>query len=118
MASSLQLSADLRLNPNSIKQSANQVKQALGRITGQASEFQKSLDASTARVFAFGATTVVLNTVSQAFRKLAESTIEVQKRLVEINAIFQQSESVLQNFRESIFDVAQNTGQAFSTVAL
>ena len=117
MASSLQLSADLRLNPNSIKQSANQVKQALGRITGQASEFQKSLDASTARVFAFGATTVVLNTVSQAFRKLAESTIEVQKRLVEINAIFQQSESVLQNFRESIFDVAQNTGQAFSTVA-
>ena len=117
MANSFTVTADVRLNPRSINQSARQVQQALGRITGQASEFQKSLDASTARVFAFGATTVVINSVSQAFTKLVQSTIEVEQRLVEINAIFQQSDSVLQNFREAIFAVAQDTGQTFSTVA-
>ena len=117
MPSSFTLTADVKLNPQSLTQSASQVKQALGRITGQASEFQKSLDASTARVFAFGATTVVLNSVSQAFRKLISSTIEVEQRIVEINAIFQQSQSVINNFREAIFDVAQDTGQAFETVA-
>jgi len=117
MPSSFTVTADVKLNPQSLTQSASQVKQALGRITGQASEFQKSLDASTARVFAFGATTVVLNSVSQAFRKLVSSTIEVEKRMVEINAIFQQTEGVMNNFRETIFDVAQQTGQSFETVA-
>ena len=117
MAESFTLIGNLKLDPTSINQSARQVKQALGRITGQASEFQKSLDASTARVFAFGATTAVLNGVSQAFQALVRSTIEVQARLTEINAIFQQSESVMNSFREVIFDVAQETGQTFSTVA-
>jgi len=117
MASSFVVTADLRLDPRSINSSAKQVKQALGRITGQASEFQKSLDASTARVFAFGATTTVLAGVSTAFRSLVKSTIDVEKRLVEINAIFQQSEAVMNSFRDAIFQVAQTTGQTFSTVA-
>ena len=117
MASSFVVTADLRLDPRSINSSAKQVKQALGRITGQASEFQKSLDASTARVFAFGATTTVLAGVSTAFRSLVKSTIDVEKRLVEINAIFQQSEAVMNSFRDAIFKVAQTTGQTFSTVA-
>ena len=53
MAAPININANLNLNPASINASAKQVQQALGRITGQASEFQKSLDASTARVFAF-----------------------------------------------------------------
>jgi TP901 family phage tail tape measure protein len=117
MASSFTVNADFKLDPSSINASARQVKLALGRITGQASEFQKSLDASTARVFAFGATTTVLAGISTAFNTLLRSTIEVEKRLVEINAIFQQSESVMNSFRESIFSVAQVTGQTFQTVA-
>lgn len=117
MANAFTVTAGVKLDPRSLNQSAQQVKQALGRITGQASEFQKSLDASTARVFAFGATTVVLNSVTQAFKQMVSSTIEVEKRLTEINAIFQQTESVMNSFRESIFDVAKSTGQAFSTVA-
>ena len=117
MANSFIVTADLRIDPKSLNSTSKQVKQALGRITGQASEFQKSLDASTARVFAFGATTTVLNGVSQSFRALIKSTVDVQKRLTEINAIFQQSEAVINSFREAIFRVAQETGQAFSTVA-
>jgi TP901 family phage tail tape measure protein len=93
MATSLNASLNVSLNPQSLNASTKQVQQALGRITGQASEFQKSLDASTARVFAFGATTAVLNGVTQSFKKLVSSTIEVEKRLIEINSIFQATDA-------------------------
>jgi TP901 family phage tail tape measure protein len=117
MAQSFNASLNVSINPASLNASTKQVSQALGRITGQASEFQKSLDASTARVFAFGATTAVLNGVTQSFKKLVSTTIEVQKRLIEINSIFQASESAFNRFRNSIFQVAKETGQAFNTVA-
>ena len=117
MATSLNASLNVTLNPQSLNASTKQVKQALGRITGQASEFQKSLDASTARVFAFGATTAVLNGVTQSFKKLVSTTIEVEKRLVEINSIFQATESTFNRFRTAIFQVAKETGQSFATVA-
>lgn len=117
MATSLNASLNVSLNPQSLNASTKQVQQALGRITGQASEFQKSLDASTARVFAFGATTAVLNGVTQSFKKLVSTTIEVEKRLVEINSIFQATEATFNRFRNSIFQVAKETGQSFSTVA-
>jgi TP901 family phage tail tape measure protein len=117
MATSLNASLNVQLNPQSLNQASKQVSQALGRITGQASEFQKSLDASTARVFAFGATTAVLNGVTQSFKKLVATTIEVEKRLIEVNSIFQATEQSFNKFRNSIFRVAKETGQSFSTVA-
>ena len=117
MATSLNASLNVQLNPQSLNQASRQVQHALGRITGQASEFQKSLDASTARVFAFGATTAVLNGVTQSFKKLIAVTIEVEKRLIEINSIFQASEASFNKFRNSIFQVAKETGQSFNTVA-
>jgi len=117
MATSLNASLNVSLNPQSLNQSTKQIQQALGRITGQASEFQKSLDASTARVFAFGATTAVLNGVTQSFKKLISTTIEVEKRLIEINSIFQATDVQFNKFRNSIFQVAKETGQAFNTVA-
>ncbi len=117
MPSSFDVTANVNLDPRSLNASAKKIELALGRITGQASEFQKSLDASTARVFAFGATTAVLNGVNQAFKKLVSTTIEVEKRLIEINSIFQANEKVFNQFRNSIFQVAKDTGQAFGTVA-
>ena len=117
MAQSFNASLNVSLNTASLNASTKQVKQALGRITGQASEFQKSLDASTARVFAFGATTAVLNGVTQSFKKLISTTIEVEKRLIEVNSIFQATEASFNKFRNSIFQVAKETGQSFSTVA-
>ena len=117
MPQSFNASLNVQLNAASLNASTKQISNALGRITGQASEFQKSLDASTARVFAFGATTVVLNGVTQSFKKLLSTTVDVQKRLIEINSIFQASEASFNRFRNSIFAVAKETGQAFETVA-
>jgi TP901 family phage tail tape measure protein len=117
MAAPIQLNANLNLNPASINASAKQVQQALGRITGQASEFQKSLDASTARVFAFGATTAVIAGVGTAFKKLIGTTITVQDELIKINAILGASAKDFGAFRDAIFNAAKSTGQSFQTVA-
>ena len=117
MAAPININANLNLNPASINASAKQVQQALGRITGQASEFQKSLDASTARVFAFGATTAVINGVTQTFKKLVTTTIDVQARLIEINSILGTGASEFNKYRNAIFKVAKETGQSFTTVA-
>ena len=103
MAQTFNASLNVQLNAASLNASTKQISQALGRITGQASEFQKSLDASTARVFAFVATTAVLNGVTQSFKKLVATTVEVEKRLVEINSIFQATTTEFNKFRIDIF---------------
>ena len=117
MAAPININANLNLNPSSINASAKQVQQALGRITGQASEFQKSLDASTARVFAFGASMAVINGVTQSFKALVSTTITVQSKLVEINSILGAGAQEFNKYRNAIFDVAKTTGQSFQTVA-
>ncbi len=104
---------NINLNPKSVSQFGN----SLGRITGQATEFKKSMDAATARVFAFGATATVINGISQSFKALVSSTIDVEKRLIEINSIFGATEKQFASFRKSIFEVAKNTGQSFAVVA-
>jgi TP901 family phage tail tape measure protein len=117
MAAPININANLNLNSASINASAKQVQQALGRITGQASEFQKSLDASTARVFAFGATTAVINGVTQSFKALVSTTVNVQAKLTEINSILGAGAKEFNQYRNSIFNVAKQTGQSFDTVA-
>jgi TP901 family phage tail tape measure protein len=89
----------------------------LGRITGKVNEFNKSLDASNARVIAFGATTGVIFGVQKAFRDLVSTTIEVQKSLKDINVILNASTEQLQKFGSELFNIAKNTGQSFQTVA-
>jgi predicted GNAT family acetyltransferase len=91
--------------------------QALGRITGQVSEFNKSLEASNARVIAFGASAGAIFAVEKAFSSLISSTIQVEKKLTDINVLLGLSASSLQKFGDSLFGVARNTAQSFSDVA-
>lgn len=91
--------------------------QPLGRISGAANEFQKSLDASNARVIAFGASAGLIYTVEKAFTSLVKSTIDVQKSLTDINVILNVSTKTLDEFGNSLFDIAKNTGQSFEVVA-
>jgi len=92
--------------------------QPLGRITGAANEFQKSLDASNARVIAFGASAGLIYTVEKAFIDLIKSSIDVQKSLADINVILNTSTEGLTKFGNTLFDIAKNTGQSFQTVAV
>jgi len=91
--------------------------QALGRITGQVSEFNKSLEASNARVIAFGASAGAIFAVEKAFSSLITSTIDVEKRLADINVLLNASSSTIQKFGDSLFGIAKNTAQSFSEVA-
>ncbi len=91
--------------------------QPLGRITGKVNEFNKSLDASNARVIAFGASAGIIFGVQRAFQALVTSTIDVQKSLSEINVILNVSAKELSSFGGELFKIAKNTGQSFGEVA-
>ncbi len=89
----------------------------LGRISAQAKAFDTSLTAASARVFAFGATVGVFASISRAIDGLITSTIEVDKRLRQINATFGLSTESIKRFGNSLFVVAKDTEQSFGSVA-
>ena len=91
--------------------------QPLGRITSKANEFTKSLEASNARVIAFGASVGVLNAVKDAFESLVTSVIKVEKSLTDINVVLNANAANLDKFGKGLFRVAKNTAQTFDVVA-
>jgi TP901 family phage tail tape measure protein len=98
--------------------SLEKLSRPLGKITGQATEFQKSLEASNARVLAFGASVAVINKLSQAFGALVGNTIKVEATFAKINTILGGTEKQLQQFGNGIFAVAQKTATSFDDVAV
>ena len=92
-------------------------EQPLGRITGKASEFAKSLEASNARVIAFGASAGMIFSVQSAFRKLVEETVSVEKALKEINILLGLNKQSLGAFASELFEVSSSAGQAFGVAA-
>lgn len=105
-----------RINP--VKLQLDSSKFSLGRITSNFNEFNKSLDASTARVSAFAASAGVIFVVQRAFRELVKSTIDVEKSLTDINVILNLSQRSLRTFGNSLFDIAKNTGKSFKDVTI
>jgi len=91
--------------------------QPLGKIKGQLGEFEKSLEASNARVVAFGASAGSIYLLTDAFKSMVKSTIEVEKTLADINAVINASEKDIKSFGNTIFDVANKTSQSFETAA-
>jgi TP901 family phage tail tape measure protein len=89
----------------------------LGKIKGQLGEFEKSLEASNARVIAFGASASAIYAVNTALRESVKASIEVEKALKDINVILNLTDKSLGQFGQSLFDIAKNTGNSFSTVA-
>ena len=63
------------IDPSAFKNLA----QPLGRVSGLATEFEKSIAASNARVLAFGASVGIINGVQNAFSDLVRTGIEVSK---------------------------------------
>ena len=109
--------AEKRLRPLQLKLDDKGFRQPLGRISGDLAEFQKSLDASVARTLAFGAAVGVINAVSNAFKEMVSSAIEVEKSLSNSNVILNLSSSSLADFSSNLFNVAKNTGQTFKAVS-
>ena len=93
------------------------LSQPLGRITGLATEFEKSIAASNARVIAFGASVGIINGVQNALASLVSTTIEVQKNLTSIGVIFGKTNEELGSFSKGLFAVARETAQSFQTAS-
>ena len=91
--------------------------QPLGRITSSANEFTKSLEASNARVIAFGASVGIINAITDSFKFLIAETIRFEKTLQDINVVLNSSNEQIQKFGQGLFDVAQNTAQSFNIAA-
>ena len=109
--------AERRIRPLSVTLDDKGFRQPLGRITGDLAEFQKSLDASVARTLAFGAAVGVLNAVTNGFKAMISSAVEVEKSLTDINVILNLNAKALENFSSQLFNTAKNTGQSFQTVS-
>ena len=91
--------------------------QPLGRITGQMGEFEKSMDAAVARVFAFGAAVGVINGVSQALKAMAQSAIEVQKALADVNVVMNMTAGQMSTFGNELFSIARDTTASFEDIS-
>ncbi len=96
---------------------AKNFTQPLGRITGAADEFTKSLEASNARVLAFGASAGAIFAVQKAMTELVKTTITVEQKLTDINALLNVTDKEFKRFSDGLFQVARNTGTAFGEVA-
>ena len=96
---------------------AKSFSQPLGKIKGQLGEFEKSLEASNARVVAFGASAGSIYLLTDAFKSMVQSTINVEKTLADINSVINASEKDIKSFGNTIFDIANKTSQSFETAA-
>lgn len=91
--------------------------EGLSAATANASEFDKSLTAANARVLAFGASAGLIIKVQQGFAALVKTTIDVEKRLKDINVVLGTDSKSLAKFGDSLFKIAKQTGQSFDVVA-
>ena len=110
-------SKNLKIDFTGSGKSIDSLSQPLGRITGKADEFTKSMEAANARVIAFGASVGILSAVTQSFKALVTTTIEVEKSLAKINSILNTNATGLEKLKGQIFDIAKNTEQTFDTVS-
>jgi len=93
------------------------LSQPLGRITGQADQFGKSMEAANARVLAFGASVGIMTAVANGFKEMISTTIQVEKSLADINSVLGANSTQLNKFKNDIFSVAKETGNSFQTVS-
>jgi TP901 family phage tail tape measure protein len=91
--------------------------QPLGRINASANEFSKSLEASNARVIAFGASVAIIDGISDAFKNLVIQAVNFEKTLADINAVMSLSNSQLEAFGSNLFEAAKSTAQGFNVAA-
>ena len=89
----------------------------LSAATANANEFTKALDASNARVIAFGASAGIIYGVARAMSEVVKSTVDVEKRLKDINVILGETSAGLNRVGSQLFKIAGKTGQSFQTVS-
>ena len=91
--------------------------QPLGRITGAANEFNKSLEASNARVIAFGASAGAIFAFFMAMSEMVRTTIKVEQHLTNIRVLLGATAKDFERFSDGLYKAAKATGSSFYEVA-
>ena len=89
----------------------------LSKATVKADEFSKSMEASNARVIAFGASAGLIMGVDRALKAMVASAVKVEKAMMDVNVVMGVSNRQLEQFGKGMFKVAKETAQSFDTVA-
>ena len=89
----------------------------LSKATVKADEFSKSMEASNARVIAFGASAGLIMGVERALKAMVASAMQVEKAMMDVNIVMNVSTQALEKFGRGMFKVAKETAQGFDTVA-
>jgi TP901 family phage tail tape measure protein len=89
----------------------------LSKATVKADEFNKSLEASNARVIAFGASAGLIMQVDRALKGMVSSAVKVEKAMKDVAVVMDVSNRTLEKFGKGMFRVAKETAQSFDTVA-
>jgi len=108
---------NLKIDLGVSSRSIGSLSQPLGKITGQADQFTRSMEAANARVLAFGASVGVLSAISRGFKEIIATTIQVEKNMADINSVLGTTSGKLNKFKNDIFSVAKETGNSFQTVS-
>lgn len=106
----------LKINLATDAKGLDGLNKGLGKLSGSADEFTKSLEAANARVLAFGASVAVISALQRGFINLVKSTIEVEAAFAKVAVVgdqFAATAGQLEKFGRGIFDVARQTGQSF-----
>ena len=105
--------ATVVIRPTIDSKGLEKISAPLGRITGQADEFSKSMEAANARVLAFGASVGVLNAVAKSFQNIVTASTQVEASLKEIQVATGETSGNLEKLGKGIFEVARSTGLSF-----
>jgi TP901 family phage tail tape measure protein len=105
--------ATVVIRPTIDSKGLEKISAPLGRITGQADEFSKSMEAANARVLAFGASVGVLNAVAKSFQNIVIASTQVEASLKEIQVATGETSGNLERLGKGIFEVARSTGLSF-----
>ncbi len=90
---------------------------ALGKISSDLTQFNKSLDAAVARVISFTATTRIIGGIGNAFAAVTKSAIDVEQAMTRISSILGTTASETKEVQASLFKIANQTSTSFYTVA-
>lgn len=85
--------------------------------TKSITDFNYQLDRATQRVVTLGTAFTVLNTVNRAIKEMVASTIQVEKSLTDVNAVFNLTNESMNRFSSNLFDISRDTATSFSDVA-
>lgn len=117
------LGAEIRFDEAKLRQAIGRVEQQLkfrgpfANMATDTTKFSYELDRATQRVITLGTAFQLLSTATRTIREIARSTIEVEKAMTDINAVFRLTNDNLSKFQGNLFDISRETAKSFSEVS-